>query len=176
MSIPVITERWIEKIQRFVTTAETLSKDRSRGVGCVIVDHDMGIRTVAYNGFPRGVLDEGKDVPVWWPSTGSMTEQERLDLIDEVEARHQRPEKYLWTEHAERNAIYACARAGTSTNNCIMVIKWFPCAECARAIIQSGIKVLVGCHPNMDDPTWGTSFKAALKMLNEVHFKIIYTD
>jgi dCMP deaminase len=179
-TVPAINDRWIEKIQRFVTTAETLSKDRSHGVGCVIVDQEMGIRTVAYNGFPRGVIDEGKDVIKWLLANGYTTStfatEKVTSLMQDVEARHNRPDKYFFTEHAERNAIYACARAGTATNNCIMVIKWFPCADCARAIIQAGIKTLVACHPDLNDERWGHSWAIALKMLTESKIQIIYTD
>jgi hypothetical protein len=84
----------------------------STRVGCVIVGTHKEIRAIGYNGFPRGV-DDDRD------------------------ARHERPVKYKWTEHAERNAIYSSARAGISIDGCTMYLPWFPCMDCARAIVQS---------------------------------------
>lgn len=91
------------------------SKDRSTKVGAVIVSprSQTGVSD-GWNGFPRGVDDD-------------------------VEKRHQRPEKYLFTEHAERNAIYNAARLGHATEGCTIYCTLPPCADCARAIIQAGI-------------------------------------
>lgn len=47
-------------------------------------------------------------------------------------------------EHAERAAIYSCARHGVATSGCVMYAPWFACPECARAIILAGIKEVVG--------------------------------
>jgi dCMP deaminase len=47
-------------------------------------------------------------------------------------------------EHAERAAIYACARHGVATSGCVMYAPWFACPDCARAIILAGIKEVVG--------------------------------
>src|SRR5262245_49631273 len=118
---------------RFMRLAEHIggwSKDRSTRVGCVIVGPNREIRSTGYNGFPRGVED----------------------LVDE---RHSRPAKYKWTEHAERNAIYNAARIGVSIDGCAMYVPWFPCMDCARAIVQSGLSVLVAYRPDLDDPQWG---------------------
>lgn len=51
--------------------------------------------------------------------------------------------KYIWMEHAERNAIYLAARRGVSTEGCTMFVELTPCVECARAIIQAGIVQVV---------------------------------
>src|ERR1039457_2505079 len=71
-----------------------------------------------YNSFPRGIRD---DVP------------ERLV----------RPTKYLWIEHAERNAICNAARAGTATEGCTIYVNIMPCMDCARAVVQAGIVQVV---------------------------------
>ena len=92
----------------------TRSKDESTKLGCVIVGPDMEIRSTGYNSFPRGVHDD-------------------------VAERQQRPLKYLWIEHSERNAIYNAARMGTGLKNCVLYCPWLPCPDCARAIVQSGI-------------------------------------
>jgi dCMP deaminase len=92
----------------------TRSKDRSVQVGAVIVDKVKNIRACGYNGFVRNINDD-------------------------IEARHQRPTKYLWTEHAERNAIYSAARSGISVEGCSIYCTHAPCCDCVRGIIQSGI-------------------------------------
>lgn len=106
------------------------SKDKSTNVGAVIVGPDNEIRSTGYNNFPRGINDD-------------------------VEERHGRPQKYEWTEHAERNAIYNAARIGVPVKGCTMYFNYepSPCADCARGIIQSGINKIVG--PNIPFPGKG---------------------
>lgn len=123
------------------------SKDRSRHAGAVIVDVRNVLVSIGWNGFPRGIDDN-------------------------VEARHERPLKYAWTEHAERNALYNAAANGHPTKGCTMYLQWFPCADCARAIIQSGIVELVCVQPDWDDPTWGADFLITKEMLSESGVKV----
>jgi len=137
---------------RFMTLASSVgawSKDRSTKVGCVIVDHDRGIRAIGWNGFPRG-------------------------LRDDSEVRHERPTKYLWTEHAERNAIYQAGRMGVSLDGCTMYLPWFPCVDCARAIVQVGVARLVAFRPDTSDPQWGEHFIVAMEMLKEANVAIVW--
>jgi len=126
--------------KRFMKLAEYIaewSKYRGRHVGAVIVDDRHTIVSMGYNGAPRGCDDE--DDEIYKPDV-----------------------KYLYAEHAERNAIYNAAR---SLIGCTMYIMWFPCADCARAIIQSGIRKIVAKRPDWGDPDWGHHFRAALHML-----------
>jgi dCMP deaminase len=118
------------------------SKDRSRQVGCVIVGPSNEIRSAGFNGFPR-----------------------RVD--DEDEERHSRPAKYRWAEHAERNAIYNAARAGIPLSGCRMYLPWFPCMDCARAIVQCGIADLMCIKPDLADPQWGRDFAEVPRLLEE---------
>jgi dCMP deaminase len=60
------------------------------------------------------------------------------------EERLNRPLKYNYTEHAERNVIFSAAKKGVKTEGLIMYVPWFACDECARAIIQAGIKEVIG--------------------------------
>lgn len=80
-----------------------------------------------------------------------------------------RPRKYLYIEHAERNAIYLAAKRGICTDHATLYVPWFACADCARAIIQAGIKRVVGhIVPWMQTPDrWKESIKAADEMLHE---------
>lgn len=59
-------------------------------------------------------------------------------------ARLKRPAKYRWIEHAERGAIYAAAKSGTKTDKATLYTCWFACPDCARAIIEAGIREVVG--------------------------------
>jgi dCMP deaminase len=118
------------------------SKDRSRGVGCVIVGSANQILSHGYNGFPRGVNDD-------------------------VDARHERPAKYAWTEHAERNAIFNAARTGTALEGAVMYLPWFPCCDCARAIAQAGIATLVALPHSVHEPRWGGQFAVSDQILGE---------
>lgn len=96
-----------------------LSKDRSTQVGAVVLDDDLTLLSAGYNGFPRGVDDT-------------------------VDERHTRPDKYLWTAHAEENAISQAARTGTRLYGATMLItSLYPCARCARQIVQAGIKAVL---------------------------------
>lgn len=96
------------------------SKDPNTKTGAIITGPDNEIRSTGFNGFPRGI-----------------------DFDNPTSSRWAKPEKYIWAEHAERNAIYNAARMGNPTNNCFLYCSHFPCVECARAIIQSGIKKVI---------------------------------
>lgn len=127
------------------------SKDYSTKVGAVIVGPDNEVRSLGYNGFPRGVNDH-------------------------VEKRHERPAKYLFTEHAERNALYNALRAGIPVVGCRLYLNYSPCpcSDCARAIIQSGIVEVIGPKDNPfpgKGEQWEQSIKAAKEMCEEASVK-----
>lgn len=105
------------------------SDDPSTQCSALIVDSDLNILAGSYNSFPNNVA----------------ITKERLE----------RPKKYEFMEHAERNAIYAAAKQGISTLNTTMYLNYFPscCSDCVRAIVQSGIKTVVG--PNIPFPGIG---------------------
>ncbi|MGY6246215.1 deoxycytidylate deaminase [Bosea thiooxidans] len=118
------------------------SKDRSTQVGCVIVGPDHEILATGYNGFPRGIDDDAPE-------------------------RHERPEKYFWTEHAERNAIYAAARIGTPLKGCTAYVTLSPCMDCARALVQVGVATIVCDEPDLTNPTWGEHFARLSRLFEE---------
>lgn len=85
------------------------------------------------------------------------------------ESRLERPEKYLWIEHAERDAIYAAAKRGLCLYGATMYCPWYACPECARAIIGSGIKEVIG-HDKpfiITPPRWKDLIAKAKVMLFE---------
>lgn len=151
MTGPGWQERWDRRFLELAKVFGTWSKDRSAGTGCVIVGSDRLLRASGYNGFVRGIDDE-------------------------VSERHERPAKYSWTEHAERNAIYNAAKLGISLDGCTAYVNWFPCIDCARAIVQSGIIRLVGLQPDHADERWGSDFKLASDMLQESGIGIVLYD
>ncbi|MGH7238773.1 MAG: deaminase, partial [Candidatus Saccharimonadales bacterium] len=98
---------------------------------------------------------------------------------DTMPDRDERPLKYKWTEHAERNSIYNAARTGTSLVGSTIYISLFPCTDCARAIAQSGIAQLVTtCPPNdknfMD--RWGADFRISSDILTESSVRVSYVE
>jgi dCMP deaminase len=143
---------WDEKFINLATHIASWSKDKSTKVGCVIVDDDNRIITTGFNGFPVGFND---DIP----------------------ERHARPAKYSFTEHSERNAIYSAARLGVSVKGTTIYIATlgndlFVCADCARDIIQSGIKRIVIKEPDWNNERWAESVKISKEMLEECKIEI----
>jgi dCMP deaminase len=136
--------------RRFMDLARHIgrwSKDRSTKVGCVIVGPDNEVRSTGHNGFPRRARDD-------------------------IDSRHARPAKYRWTEHAERNAIYNAARIGVALRDCRMYLSWFPCMDCARAIVQAGLSELVALRPDPKHPTWGQDFRLAIELFEETGVRV----
>lgn len=90
------------------------------------------------------------------------------DGVDFVNERTVAPLKYEYFEHAERNVIYDAAKNGIATHGLTMYCAWAACADCARAIIQSGIAVLVrhDCA-GASHGKWADSIARADGMLQE---------
>ena len=130
---------WDELFIRQADLIAEKSKDPSTKVGCVIVGEGNVVLSMGFNGFARGVMETEDE---WY------VRNQREALEQTPFDRWVRPEKYVWVEHAERNAIYNAARHGIKLEgarlyvNCDLSI----CADCARAIIQSGIKEVVGVN------------------------------
>lgn len=130
--------------KRFIDLAEHIaswSKDSTK-VGAVIV-YGKQVLATGYNGFPPGV-DES------------------------IEARHERPAKYMFTEHAERNAIYFAACKGTPLQGTTLYVTAMPCADCARGVIRAGIATVYYTR-RLD--TWQDSHNVAIDMFEETGVK-----
>ena len=91
--------------------------------------------------------------------------------------RWERPAKYLYVEHAERAVIYLCARSGSSTYGGTLYALWAACHDCARAIIESGIRrVVCRSFEDIDDEAsirWRDSVAAGLGMLKEAGVQVV---
>jgi dCMP deaminase len=98
-------------------------------------------------------------------------------LDDSLQERQERPEKYFWIEHAERNAIYNAALEGVSLkNSTIYLTSGLPCMDCARGIVNSGIKV-VWCKrvcTTKNKEKWEESQMKSLQLLNECGVMVCY--
>ena len=139
--------QWDEFYLSMCDITSMRSKDPSTKVGAVIVSPSNKVRSIGYNGFPRGAVD----------------------AVEEVPERYERPLKYKWTEHAERNAIY---NAETSLEGCVIYVNSLPpCSDCARAIIQTGIKEVVLERKPIPE-RWEEDCGVALVMLRECGVKV----
>jgi dCMP deaminase len=126
------------------------SPDPKTQVGCVIVGPDREMRSEGWNRLPKGIAKHA----------------ERLIA----------PAKYAWIEHAERNAIYEASRNGRPLEDCTIYVELVPCVDCARAIIQAGIREVV-VHAervdSYDSEHYREQHLLAQEMFNEagVHFR-----
>ncbi len=120
--------------------ASSLSPNRVRRVGAILVARD-GTEIAACNTFPGGVRD--------------------------LEERHQGDGRFVWMEHAERHAIFEAARRGVATAGAHLTTTFFPCIDCARAIVDAGVACLDAPAPDFDDPVWGGSFERSQTILTE---------
>ena len=143
---------WHDWFLQGVYWVASKSKDPKTKIGAIIVK-DRRIISTGYNGIPIGVSDTDEN-------------------------RHQRPEKYKWYEHGERNAIYAAAKYGIDTDGAILYTNSLPCVDCARGIIQSGIKC-VYIHQQFNDlcnaaqrEQWKGHDNATFTMFNESGVKV----
>ena len=137
----------------------TRSPDPSTQNGAVIIDDKTGhILGMGHNCFPVGV---------------SCTEE-----------RWKRPTKYSFVEHAERNAIFDAFRNSifntsnpTECPSLIMYCPWFACSDCARAIIQSGIKEMVGIRSKkVKNGRWDKEISFGERMFAESGVTCRYID
>jgi len=134
------------------TQAEIFSKDPSTKVGAILLaPESLQVLSLGYNGMPRGISEKE-------PS------------------RWERPIKYRYVEHAERNALYNACRHGTPIEGAIAIVTMFPCTDCTRALIQSGVKCIVTKKPDLDCDRWGADFTISKEMIDEVNIECIYID
>lgn len=132
---------WDEYFMGVAKLSAMRSKDPNTQVGACIVSQDNKILSMGYNGFPQGCSD---DTFPW----GKLDSDPYND-------------KYFYVTHAELNAILNYR--GGNLEGSKLYVTLFPCNECAKAIIQSGIKTLVyGDDKYADTP----STRASKRMLN----------
>ena len=143
----VIERKWDARFLELADHIAQWSKDPSRKVGAVIVDGHRRVLALGYNGFPRGVED---------------TPERYAD----------KAQKYPMVVHAELNAIL---NALGPVEGCDMFVTFAPCAECAKAIIQAGIRRVVITKEAADvSDHWKESLKVGWTMMDEAHVDVDY--
>lgn len=115
--------------------------------------------------------DNGEVLSVHWnhvPSVGSTLEPKHIE----------RPGKYYYFEHAERAVIYVAASMGIATKDLTMICPWFSCADCARAIVEAGIKEVIGLLRPLDQTNdrWKESCDIGDEILDAGGVKRTYID
>lgn len=146
------SDKWKENFMKLAKQVAEFSKDKNTHVGAFIFEEDGTPVSFGFNGFPMGVMD---DVP----------------------ERTERPKKYLYTAHAERNAIDL---AKVIEPGCVLFCTHFPCSTCAQSIIQNKIKYVYVLEKNNELSDWAKrslgdeQIKATLEMFAESKVSIGY--
>ena len=138
---------WDEYFMGVALLSAQRSKDPSTQVGACIVDEEKRIVGTGYNGAPRGIDD--KDFP--WSREGDFLET-----------------KYAYVCHAELNAILNSTKE--SLKDCTLYVALAPCNECAKAIVQSGIRKVVYLSDKYKDVN---AFMAGKKLLEMAGVEIV---
>lgn len=135
--------KWTRRYLDIASEVSKWSKDPSIKVGAVAVGSKGQILSQGYNGFPRGVKDTDG----------------RYDNRDE---------KYKYVVHGEMNAIYNACHSGASLDGATLYVTGLPvCSECAKGIIQVGIKKVIMEHPENIPDRWRTSMQITEQMFRE---------
>ena len=144
---------WDEYFINIAEQVKLKSKDNNTKIGVVLVGKNNEIVSTGYNSFPRGIND---------------------DVIE----RQEKPEKYFWFEHAERNCIYNAARIGVSTLGTTMYMTCgISCADCARAIISAGVeKIVLRSGKGAMSPKWQESAERSNQMFKEAGIIVEFFD
>lgn len=116
----MLKDKWIKSYFAECDIAAARSKDLSTKVGAMVIKDNKLTILSAYNGFPMGLNDDPNEVP----------------------ERYEKPEKYLWTIHAEENLVAIAARYGIALNGTTIFVNLQPCLECTNLMIQAGIKAI----------------------------------
>jgi dCMP deaminase len=143
--------QWDDRFLDLAAQIGSWSKDRTK-IGAVIVDDNKRILSQGYNGFPRGIEDHTS----------------RLE---------NREEKLKYIVHAEMNCIYNACHSGVSLNGATLYVTGLPtCSDCAKGVIQSGIKrAVMKFNFDLLNGPWGKSWMTSQQMFSEanVYYEIL---
>lgn len=144
---------WDEYFMGVAMLSAMRSKDPNTQVGACIVSEDNKILSMGYNGFPRGCSDD--EFP--WAREGAPLEN-----------------KYLYSTHSELNAILNYT--GGSLEGAKLYVSLFPCNECAKAIIQAGIRTVVYDSDKYADTPSVIASKRMLDAAGVRYYRYQHTD
>lgn len=141
-------QKWDKRYIDLAKNVAQWSKDPSRKIGALIVGEKGQIISQGFNGFPRGIEDYDQRY-------------------------NDRETKYKYVVHAEANAIYNAIHNGASTNGATIYVTGLPvCHECAKAIIQTGIKEVV--MDTKPEGNWIESGNLSLELFAEAGVRVKY--
>jgi dCMP deaminase len=143
-----VTNKWDERFVRIAQEVASWSKDPGTKVGAVLVNNKRILAT-GYNGFPSGISDN-------------------------LERYMDREVKLAYTVHAEVNALLNAAKNGAQTEGSTLYTTFHPCVNCAAAVIQGGISVVVSPTVHSAPERWWDSFTRARDLLLEAGIEVIY--
>lgn len=134
---------WGNRYLSLAKEISTWSKDPSRKIGAVAVGSKGQILAQGYNGFPRGILDS-------------------------ADRYNDRPTKYKLVVHAEMNVIYNATFNGVSLDGARLFVYGLPvCSECAKGIIQVGIKAVTIYTDEIVPDIWTQSYETTHALFEE---------
>jgi len=145
----ITNDKWASRLLNMAKEVASWSKDESTKVGAVITTEDGKPISWGFNGMPMGVNDT-------------------------LPERQERPLKYKWFAHAERNAMDLASRSDLS--GCVMFVTFFPCSSCAQSIIQRNIATIVVDAEYAADKMperWKEDMIVSMEMLNEAGVRIV---
>jgi dCMP deaminase len=143
--------KWEKRYLDLCLSISSWSKDPSTKIGCLIVGRDGQILSQGYNGFPRYIKDDANRY-------------------------EDRETKYKFVVHAECNAIYNASKIGARLDGSTMYVTGLPvCTECAKAIVQSGIRKLICSFPGVKK-NWEESCSFAQEILEEAGVDYLIMD
>lgn len=135
--------KWDQRFTRLAREVATWSKDPSTQIGAVIVNDERRVLATGYNGFPKGIAD-----------TPERYEDKEV--------------KYETVIHAEMNAIYNATYNGISLKDSTIYVWGLPvCNDCARGIIQVGVKRVVMATDGDIPEKWVASFSKSFNLFLE---------
>ena len=143
--------KWDKRYLALAKEVASWSKDPSTQVGAVTVGNKKEVLSQGFNGFPRGI-------------------------VDSEDRYNNRETKYKYVVHAEMNAIYNATYSGVSLDGAVLYVYGLPiCSECAKGIIQVGIKkVIIEKSKELDN--WNESVALSQKMFDEAGVELIITS
>ena len=142
--------KWDLRFMKMAKEVSKWSKDPSKQIGAVAVGENHRILSTGYNGFPTGIFDH----------------EDRYD---------NRELKYKYVVHAEKNCIYNACLNGISLAGASLYVYGLPvCCECAKGIIQVGIKEVIVEENCFDIAKWNDSFEITKEFFNETGIILRY--
>jgi dCMP deaminase len=145
-------DKWHKRYLHLAKNIASWSRDPSRKIGAVAIGSKGQVLAQGFNGFPRGIRD---------------TEERYND----------RETKYKYVVHAEMNCIYNATYSGVSLDGSSLYVHGLPvCSECAKGIIQTGIKEVFWSADEEIPVRWCDAYKITKNMLLEAGINITYVN